>query len=169
MQMYKNRSIELQITSYLAGECSPAEKQVIAGLIQSDLKYRTAYLALKQIWDNPVLRPVSDTYNIDGAWLNVSRHISDTHLSVVHNGNVKRAIGSRMLRFAAGIAAVLLIAFTVFNITRDNNVMKRFASGTEVSSPIALSDGSHIVLNSGSELNFPEKFGAIKHLKVEIW
>jgi len=38
--------------------------------------------------------------------------------------------------------------------------MKRFASGTEVSSPIALSDGSHIVLNSGSELNFPEKFGS---------
>ncbi len=159
--MLKNRSIESKITTYLAGECTPAEQQVIAGLIQSDVEYRDAYHELKKIWDAPAIQPASDTYNIDAAWLNVSKHINDNALSLVHSQTVKKPVFLRMLKYAAGIAAVLLLAFAVSQVTSNKKeIMKSIASGSEISSPVALSDGSHIVLNSGSEVKYPEKFGS---------
>jgi len=167
--MYKNRSIEVQITSYLAGECSLAEQQLIAGLIQSEPEYQNTYLALKQIWENPALQPRCDTYNVDAAWLKVNRYINDNPLEVVHKKAVKRTITLRLLKYAASIAAVVLVAFTVFQLTRDNKaVLKSYASGNAVSSPVALADGSHIVLNAGSEVKFPEKFGSHSR-EVYFW
>jgi ferric-dicitrate binding protein FerR (iron transport regulator) len=168
--MLKSRIIETQITSYLAGECTLTEKQAIAGLIQSDAEYSKAYLALKQIWDNPVLQPVSDTYNVDEAWVNVSRHINTNRLSIVHHSPVKKQFALRLLiKYAASVAAVVLIAFSVYQIARDTkSVMKSIVTGTAISSTVALSDGSHIILNSGSELNFPEKFGS-HNREVYFW
>jgi transmembrane sensor len=159
--MLKNRSIELKITSYLAGECTPAEQQAIAGLIATDQEYKNTYLALKKIWDSPVLQPVTETFDVDAAWLNVNRHMGESPFTIIHQAPVARTITMRVLKYAASIAAVVLIAFAVFQITRDNhNVMKSFASGTDISSPLALSDGSHIVLNAGSQVKYPEKFGS---------
>jgi transmembrane sensor len=167
--MFNKRTIEMQITSYLAGECSLAEQQLIAGLIESEPEYRTIYIALKQIWENPVLQSVSDTYNVDAAWLKVSEHINDNQLKVVHHNPSKRTFTLRFLKYAAGIAAVLLIAFTVFQISVGNkNELKSFASGTSVSSPVALTDGSHIVLNAGSEVKYPQKFGSDSR-EVYFW
>jgi ferric-dicitrate binding protein FerR (iron transport regulator) len=159
--MLKNRKIEMQITSYLAGECSPAEQQVIAGLIHTDSDYSEVYAALKQIWDNPLFQPVSENYKVDNAWLNVSKHISDNPLSVVPHSRFRKSGTIRLLKYAASIAAVLMVAFTVFQLSHQNKaVMKSFASGSAVSSPVALSDGSHIVLNAGSEVKYREKFGS---------
>ncbi len=159
--MLKNRNIELQITSFLAGECSLAEQQVISGLIQSDAGYKETYLELKKAWDLPVFQPVSDTYDLDKAWLVVNKHIINNPLSVVQPDTIKMLPYRRLYRYVASIAAVMLIAFTVFQISHGfKTEMKSFASGKAVSSPVLLSDGSHIVLNSGSEVKFPEKFGS---------
>jgi len=167
--MLNNRSIESKITSYLAGECTTPEKLAIDGLIQSDEQYRDIYNELKQIWDTPVLQPVTDTYNIDEAWSHINRYIQENPLSVVHTSEARRPIGIRILKYAAGIAAVLVLAFAVSLITRDNQqVLKSIASGRSVSSPVVLSDGSHIVLNSGSEVKFPEKFGSHSR-EVYFW
>ncbi len=159
--MLQNRSIELEITRYLAGECTPAEQQVIAGLIQTDPDYLITYHSLKQIWDAPAFQPHSITYNVDAAWLNVNRYITDNPLTVVHHSSGRKPVTLRILKYAAGIAAALVVAISVFLISRESKVMmKSIASGNSISSPVVLSDGSHIVLNKGSEVKFPEKFGS---------
>jgi ferric-dicitrate binding protein FerR (iron transport regulator) len=159
--MFKNRSIELEITRYLAGECTPAEQQAIAGLIHTDPEYNQAYQSLKQIWDSPALQPVSETYDVDAAWLNVSKHLSDNPLTVVHSTSARRPVSLRILKYAASIAAALVVAISVFLISRDSKtMMKSIASGNAISSPVVLSDGSQIILNKGSEVKFPEKFGS---------
>ncbi len=167
--MSKNRSIELEITTYLAGECSPSDQQVIGGLIQTDAEYRDAYLALKQIWDSPVLQPDTDTYNVDAAWSNVNRHISATPLKVVHSGPSQKHMAFRILKYAAGIAAVMLIFFSVFQVSQSNHkfiISSALKNGIAV--PVALSDGSHISLHSGSEVKYPEKFGSDRR-EVYFW
>jgi ferric-dicitrate binding protein FerR (iron transport regulator) len=159
--MLNNRLIESKITSYLAGECTPAEQQVISGLIQSDAEYRDVYHELKQIWDIPAFKPVTESYNVDAAWMNVNRYISENPLSIVHRQQTRKTVVMRVMKYVAGIAAVLLVAFSVYQITSGNKVvMKQLASGSAVTSRLALSDGSHIVLNTGSEVKYPEKFGS---------
>jgi len=159
--MSENRSIESQITSYLAGECTPAEQQAIAGLIQHDTEYRDTYNSLRQIWESSALLPVSETYDVDAAWLTVGKHISENPLTVIRHSQAKKPLVIRIVRYAASIAAVLLLAFAVYQVTRDTNkVLKQVASGNTVSTPVSLADGSQIVLNKNSEVKFPEKFGS---------
>jgi len=158
--MLKNRSIEYQITSYLAGECNPADKVVIAGLIQTDPEYSNTYNTIKQIWDSAILQPVTDEFDVDQAWLKMNKHIENSPLSIVHKGHNTKFTPLRILRYAAGIAAVILVAFGIKQFySNPVQEMKSFASGTSVSAPLALSDGSHIVLNTRSEVKYPEKFG----------
>ncbi len=166
--MLNNRAIELQITSYLAGECTPSEQQAIAGLIQSDGVYRNTYHAMKQIWATPVLSPVSDTYDVDAAWLLVSKHIKENPLSVVRDSQKPKPMAMRFVKYAAGIAAMLLIAFSVFYIAGQNKPLKSVASGPDASSAVLLSDGSNITLNLSSQVKFPEKFGSDRR-EVYFW
>jgi ferric-dicitrate binding protein FerR (iron transport regulator) len=167
--MLKNRHIESKITSYLAGECTPAEQQVIAGLIQSDNEYRETYNELRQIWDAYAFQNVSDTYDVDAAWSNVNSHIQKNPLSIVHQASTKKPVFLRILKYAASIAAVMVLSFAIFQVTSDKKeIMKTIASGKAGISPVALSDGSHIVLNSGSEVKFPEKFGSDSR-EVYFW
>lgn len=158
--MLKNREIEMQITNYLAGECSPAEKLVVSGLIQTNTYYSKAYDELKQIWDNTALPSITDTYDIDSAWAMVHKQMNGKPLAIVHKTSRFALPSRRLLKFAVSIAAVLLIGFAVFQIYNFNKPLKTFASGTSVSSPLILSDGSEITLNAGSQVKYPEKFGS---------
>lgn len=158
--MSKNRAIEYQITNYLAGECSPADSRIIAGLIQSDAEYVSVYNDVKKIWDSNILQPATDEYDIEQAWSTVNKHLENSPLHIIYSKRINKFAPVYLLRYAAGIAAVLLIAFGLKQfLNKPVQDLKSFASGTSVSAPLALSDGSNIVLNSGAIVKYPEKFG----------
>ncbi len=158
--MLKNRNIESQLTNYLAGECTPAEQLEIEVLIQSDSEINNTYNELKQVWDNSVSHSTNDVYDIDSAWVNVDKHINNKVVATVNQSIIKKPI-LRFIKYAASIAAVFVIAFAVYQFFYNNTlVTKSFASGNAVSSALQLADGSKVVLNAGSEVKYPEKFGS---------
>lgn len=166
--MLEDRSIEMQITSFLAGECSPSENQYIADLIESDTVYKTCYHELKQIWDNPVLQPVNEEYNIENAWAGVNSHINSTPLRLVHS-EPKSSKVFRVLKYAVSVAAIAILSFIVFQlITPATAELKSLASGNSIAAPLTLADGSNITLNAHSEVKFPEKFGS-NNREVYFW
>jgi len=166
--MLKNRDIEKQITNYLAGECSPADELVVSGLIQTDPRYKTTFNELKQLWDNAALHSYTDTYDIHLAWERVNDHMNRKPLHIVHRSSVFTPFIKRVLKYTAGIAAVLLLGFAVQKIFFVNKPLRTFASGTSVPSPLTLSDGSEIILNAVSQVKYPEKFGSHSR-EVYFW
>jgi ferric-dicitrate binding protein FerR (iron transport regulator) len=166
--MLINRNIETDISNYLAGECDASEKLVISGLIQSDPDYRAAYAEMKQIWENAVLHSYSDTYDVDAAWKNVNRHMVKKPLKVIHRQTEKMFFTWRFQKYAAGIAAILLVGFSLLIISRMNKPLKTFASGIAQTGKLTLSDGSKLTLNAGSKINYPEKFGSHDR-EVYLW
>ena len=158
--MSKNRNIEAQLTNYLAGECTPAERLEIEVLIQADIEVESTYNDLKKVWDNVGPQLNDDAYNVDSAWVNVSNHINKKPVVADSHKFIKKPI-VRLVRYAAGIAAVFLLAFTVYQVFYNNTLTtKSFASGNTVSSALRLADGSSVILNAGSEVKYPEKFGS---------
>ena len=158
--MFKNRNIESQLTNYLAGECTPAERLEIEVLIQSDSEINNTYIELKQVWDSSVPLYFNDVYNTDSAWVNVDRHINTKAGATVNHSVIKKPI-LRFIKYAASIAAVFVLAFAVYQVFYSNTIAtKSFASGNAVSSALQLADGSKLVLNAGSEVKYPEKFGS---------
>jgi len=167
--MLKDQNITAQITRFLAGECSPSEQQAVMALVQSDTQYREIFNELKQIWDNPTLTTANDTYDVDSAWKNVNRHIETSSQNLISDRPLKKSVAVRWLKYAASIAALFLIAFTIFQIAspRKSN-LKSFASGNDAPKTLALSDGSKIALNAGSTVKSPERFGSNKR-EVYFW
>lgn len=147
--------IDTQLTRYLTGECNPAEALVISGLINTDEAYSTAYSQLAKIW-NSVTPAAEDAYDTDQAWNRVNALTSRESLTVSFRNRFSMR---RVVTYVASVAAVLLIGFFVIRTATQPKPLQSFASAQSVSSPLALADGSHIVLNSNSELKFPKKFG----------
>ena len=159
--------IESQITKYLAGECSLTEEIAISGLIQSDDAYRAVYNELSQVW-NGVACQQDDTYDIDQAWANVSSRIAEQPLKVIHRSGLSLVSFRRVAVYASSVAAALIIGLIVFQLVNRDKPLQTFASLQSMKAPVALSDGSHIVLNSNSELKYPEKFGSHSR-EVYFW
>jgi len=164
----KRYHIESQVTNYLAGECSQAEELVISGLIESDSDYRTTFIELSKIWNQAATTTVNDSYDIEQAWDKVSQRTSHQPLKVTHRRNLNQLSLKRITLYAANVAAVLLIGFFVIQYINKDIPVKTFASLQKNAAPINLADGSHIVLNSNSELKFPEKFGS-HNREVYFW
>jgi ferric-dicitrate binding protein FerR (iron transport regulator) len=158
--MPKNRNIESQLTNYLAGECTPAEQLEIEVLIQSDSETKAVYNGLKQVWDNAVPQFENEVYNVDSAWEHVGKHIDAKPLGAIKHNIAQKPV-LRFIKFAASIAAALILSFTVYQVYNNTSgATKVFASGKAVSSALQLADGSKLFLNAGSEVKYPEKFGS---------
>ncbi len=163
-----NRQIDIEIVSYLAGECTQSDSLRIAALIQSDKAYQQAHKELKQLWDAPQSIPLNDTYNIDAAWEQVSTHINEHSLKLVHKKPVQRLISSAWLKYASGIAAILLVSFGIYFLNNSKVQFKTIASGLQINMPVSLTDGSQISMYKSSELKYPEKFGKTSR-EVYFW
>ena len=167
--MFQNRyHIENQIVNYLSGECSPEDKSTIMEQIQNDDWFRSVYLDLKKIWEASSFQTTGEDYHVDAAWANVNSRIAASPLQVVHRFSIQSQQVKRVFSYAAGLAAVLLIGFILVKLVSTDTSLQTYASKLGVSTPVELSDGSHIVLNSNSEIKFPQKFGR-NNREVYFW
>ena len=149
--MLNDRKKVRQITRFLTGECSPSEQQLIVGLIQSDKQYSDIYYSLRQIWENRIFQVSPDTYDTATAWSKVNKHIEKKQLIIVEKQFLRRITPVGWLKYAASVAALFLISFSVFQLVHENkSTLKSIASGNATSSNVALADGSHIILNNAS-------------------
>lgn len=100
----------------------------------------------------------------------VPSHVFDT---IIQKNNVSaRSTRSPWLAIAASLSALLIIgAAAFFTLRSTDNVIESLpatASTTHQKSFIRLPDGSTVVLNAGSFLNYPQSFEGEKHRIVNL-
>jgi transmembrane sensor len=159
--LVKNRKISIEVTRFIQGECTPDERRVISGLIQSDPVYKQVYKDLTLLWETIGMNtaPADTTFNVDSAWSKVNATISKQPSRVIHRAAPATNNFRRIGGYALKVAAVLLIGIAIFQLLLPQNDQKTVASGKSIAAPLSLADGSTIFLNSSSTIKFPEKFG----------
>jgi len=154
--MFENLKIKKQVVRYLTGECREEDSRIVSGLIETDERYRRIYNQLQKTWHST--GPVAEeSYDVDLAWLNVLNRIEMQQEPVVHT-MIHRPV-RKIIYAVASAAAVLLFGLGVLHFLKPASDLNTFSSGTNIASPVKLSDGSVIHLNKNSVIKYPGKFG----------
>ena len=150
------------LTSYLTGNCPNADKIRVEQWISASVKNAELFRQFESVW--AYTAPVASMPEFDSkqAMMKVRNRIQMLE-NKQHKIPVRKpapVLTRRIVRYAASVAAVLLIAFTTFFAlqTTDEIQHKTFVAETKVLEPVVLPDGSRVYLNSGSSLSYPEKF-----------
>lgn len=168
-----NHDIDInKIYRYLAGECSAEERRHVRQWVEADRENRQAMDALRKIWEVQPLKEVES--NLQLAWQQLEQRMEQRqqtsptiakkrpHRSIVSKQRLPYA--SMWLRVAALVVFGFLLAL-FFAQFKDNEVEKKAAVAMQEvvakrghQAELTFSDGTHIVLNAGSRIRFPERF-----------
>lgn len=155
-----NQDFILLITKELSGEIATSEQAQLQLLLEQP-ELQRQYTALKAFWEEEQSLSYQE---VDKAFKKVSSHIQVLEQQSMPATIDKRRIG--MLRYAAVAAILLLLAGSYWAYNSFDKAGNALAHGKwqekytpkKVRSEMTLSDGTHIVLNADSKLQYPEKF-----------
>jgi len=136
------------------------EKEIIEFSDKSQKRSGRIFKQIQIIWQKAAPVKISpEQFNVDAAWsaLNTRIEKADNQGLHLHSKKIRRFNTSVSL--VVKFAAMLIIAFGIFQLFRPAQKFKIVSSGTAIAVPVSLSDGSLIQLNSNSSVKFPEKFG----------
>lgn len=147
------------IVKYLQGEATQAEQKMVEDYIARSEKNRQLYESYRGLLFLTQKKKVE--YNEDLAWEKVkNRILSNEEKSTINGVLMNHQPNRRVLKYISSAAAaviVLLIGVVSLMQTRDVKI-NTLATALNVSEPGLLPDGSIVVLNTNTILNFPEKF-----------
>lgn len=142
------------IIKHIQGETTPDEQKLAEAWISGSPANRRLYETYKGLLLLTGSKNVS--FDTDQAW-------NKLHERIRSSRGVKPVKGANKLRIpvyraAAGVAAVLLIAFGLFSILQQQPSIKQYSSSATISGPLSLPDGSVVVLNKNTSVSYPDHF-----------
>lgn len=148
------------IIKYLQGDATEAEQKLVEDYIAKSERNRQLFESYRGLLFLTQKKKVE--YNVDLAWEKVQNRIrASKDEAPAGNTLLMKSAGKRSLtRYAiTAAAAVLAIVFALVAVMQEGTVkMNKFTTGLTVSSFNSLPDGSNVVLNANTRLNFPEEF-----------
>lgn len=156
--MFRSSKYKQLLIKYLQGEASEAEQKQVEDFIAGSEKNRQLFESYRGLLFLTQKR--KPEYNADVAWEKVQQRIlrnQETEIKPVYINTYKR---KPVLKYALSAAAALVIILAgIFGLIKsEEKGMKSITTGLAVSGPAGLPDGSNVVLNANTILNFPEKF-----------
>ncbi len=149
------------IIKYLQGDATTAEQKKVEDYIAKSARNKQLFESYRGLLFLTQKKKIE--FNADLAWEKVINRITANQNSPA--GNVSNVLvktsGKRSIYnyAAAGVAAVLVVVLGLVSVMNNDTVeMNKFTTGLSVSSPEYLPDGSNVVLNANTILNFPKKF-----------
>lgn len=160
------------IAKYLTGNCSDAEKLRVEQWINASVKNAELFRQYKSVWAYTAAPSNMPSFNSHAALEKVNSRIQKLESSPRRMPLRKHRISAlkNTYRYAAGIAAVMLIAFTSYLMLQPQQdvQMATQVAETKLLDPVVLPDGSSVYLNAGSVLSYPEAFtGNLRQVNLE--
>ncbi len=159
----EDKNMEL-LGRYLSGNCSDKEKIIMETWLNQSKENQATYKAYKQVWEATSNGLQEESLNIDQGWEELNRKIAVFESADVFESS-RRFISKKTMFVLARIAAIFLVAFGVYYVF--NSVMQKQEPTTivqmateDMQQSLVLPDGSEITLNTGSEISYPDSFGA---------
>jgi ferric-dicitrate binding protein FerR (iron transport regulator) len=154
--------IYITMAKVLQGEATAAERAEFEAWLAADESHPGIYAQMKEVWaeaDNVVQAPAFDT---SAAWNKVASRLSFQEESVEEERVVEQKRGKTIAfpawaRYSSAIAAILVVAFLVWNPFAGGDV--RIAAADR-NMRVVLPDESVIILRKGSSLSYPKQFAS---------
>jgi transmembrane sensor len=156
------------IPAYLAGKATAEQVAILEEWINASSENKAYFESLKRTWEESgKLEPKPVMVDVDKAWGKLNARIEAGDTKVISIGKRKRITTMGiLLRIAAVLIPILFLAWLYFWQSGKNRQMELITSVSVLQD--TLPDGTLITLNSGSKLNYPEKFkGSKREVSLE--
>ena len=180
-----NDSVDWSLLArYLADECSTDEKYWVETWISSDVEHQRLIDLLKTAWDTPEA-PVPSS-DVSKLWQDVvmkagigpgndcreRKHLKTLPVSSTPRPARRQFHSVRIIRYAAGLLMVVSLSILLLRLTNKSGTDDVYSSlPADIMPPLqtvtvdygkratfSLSDGSHVTLDAGSKLEYPDPF-----------
>ena len=148
------------LARYLAGECSPSEKQLVESWIQENPEHQQLGSELQAVWESPEIeqRPpdIEELWRRTAFQAGISGETAPSRPSLWAGLRMRRK-----LAYAAALLALAAVPVLVWFFSRGPAAVPGLSSvvvSRGEQRTLSLSDGSQVVLDAGSEFRFPERF-----------
>lgn len=175
--MEKDRTyFEELIAKYFSEEATPAEISELSAWVSEDAENEAIFLESRYAWIAFEEVRVAGSTDVDAAWAAFKGRVGISEESEQADSNRQSAVGSSqsvagnrqpfyqrvipvyttMLRTAAVIVILAIPSFFLYRYLKQPAI-KEFAAVTGRAETL-LPDGSHVTLNTGAVIRYPEKF-----------
>ncbi len=174
------------LAKYLSGECTDQEREVVEKWLKADKNNANLLNSLNAIW--AVKEPTTETSDTETIWSNVAERISKVNTSEnrefegFFKSNIKKTssplifklIQSPAFRYAAVFLIIIILIPVLYYLNTQQNNIDNILTWKTVTvenggqSTVTLSDGSKLILDAGSRLEYPENFSnESREIKLE--
>lgn len=148
---------------YLSGNCNTAEKQWFEHWLSVSDENQRWFDNQKLIWNSSEAKSLKHDLDVELALSKVHQRIAFMHNH--HKISVKQANRfSALNKWVASAAAVLLLGLAVFFVLKSESKqpLQHIAASQKMDVPLQLPDGSEVILNTNSEITYPQEFSTSK-------
>ncbi len=145
--------IFITIAKVLHGEASEADRQALDAWLKAEPGNRDIYEEMKGSWEEAGQLFESPAFDAAPAWEKVAARIEPVRTAARPKSGKTIALGS-WIRYGSAIAAILIIAFIVWNPFSGDDIRVIAEGGNK---RIELPDHSVVTLRSGSTLIYPKQ------------
>jgi transmembrane sensor len=157
-----DEKVYIIIAKELAGEATESERRELEAWLSSAEANRQDYEAMKMLWQQSDEVLAAPQFNTTAAWQKVAGQIA-TKAPAQKGRTIAMPV---WVKYAAGVAAVLLVAVLVWKPLAGNDMVVVVADNGNIE--LTLPDNSHITLKEGSKISYPETFAkAERHVALE--
>lgn len=158
--------IYIIIAKALQGEADEAEQQMLDAWLQESADNRRSYAEMAAMWQEADVLIVGSHFDAEPAWEKVSNSLGIKE-EIATQPQIKKGRIIAMpnwMKFSSAIAAMLVIAFLVWNPFATNTIT---VAATDGNMTVELKDGSRVTLRTGSTFTYPKTF-ASKERRVSL-
>jgi len=150
------------LMQFLLGEADLKDKKRVELWLRRSAGNRLYLDKLEAVWiEAGKLTPSPVAVDVTGAWSRISERI-DNYETEILNGRIPGAsLRSRAIRFTLRVAAVLVLAFGIYQLVKQPDKYREQVVVKGAVKPVrdTLPDGTCVALNSNSFLTYPGRFG----------
>ncbi|MBL1213388.1 MAG: DUF4974 domain-containing protein [Ignavibacteriae bacterium] len=172
-----NKQYQILCVKSLTGKITDSEKLLLKNWLTDSNENKKEFDRLKTIWQKTEAQEIDSIPNKDIEWNRLSSKLNlDTNAIEESSGLVSKINSFTKFLFTPNLkpvyysafAAVILIAVLfIFNFEQTQPEWKSISTGNQENYELTLSDGSQVKLNSGSTIEYLEKFeGESREVKL---
>lgn len=136
------------ISKYLSKEASEAEIKELEAWVLADAKHKGLFIAMKKAWILSAIPQANEAINTENAWKKTASTLFDSAKTIELK---PRKRTNFWLGIAASISLIIIALWLLFAPGEDRNIM---VESTKTVEQVELPDGSSVVLNQGSSLDY---------------
>jgi transmembrane sensor len=164
MKFRSNNQFESLCIKAITGNITPDEQKILDKFLSESEENKNEFENLQSVWNKSEIIEVPELPDPEIEWLGLNARIRNYENSEKEKVYIYKKSGSGFLfKFRPVISAALFIIlflsiWFVWNLEIKKPDFKLVSTGNKEHKEINLADGSHVLLNCGSSLRFPESF-----------